>query len=146
MGRLCRRIHPRLIFPCRTSGSLSESVLNMSEQKWTAPFLESLRQLADVGAQKQAWVEHRLSEFPAPEELICQVFDDSGIDDALVAGGVFSTDADGLLRQLSRAVGGLDVSRQPARLLADAEWLRVVDLAGQALAAISHGLRARGGD
>ncbi len=59
-----------------------------------------------------------------------------GIDDALVAGGVFSEDADALLRQLSITVDTLDVSRQPADLLGDAEWSRVVHLAGRTLAAI----------
>jgi hypothetical protein len=111
-------------------------VLNMSEKKWIAHFLESLRQLADVGAQERAWIENKSPGFPAPEELICQVFDDSGIDDALASGGVFSADADALLRQLSGAVGGLDVSRRPAELLRDEDWTRVVGLAGKVLAAI----------
>jgi hypothetical protein len=85
-----------------------------------------------------AWVEDRLPSFPGPEELICQVFDDSGIDDALIDGIVFSANADEILKQLSRAAATIDASGRPEEFVRGEEWKRVVHLAEKALAAIAH--------
>jgi len=114
----------------------------MAEETWESPFLESLREMSDVSAQRRAWIDGDLPNFPDPTELVSQVFDDSGLDDALAAGQVFSPEADDLLRQLSGAVEGIDVSGRAEGWIGDVPWLRVTDLAKRALVAIS---KARGG-
>ena len=80
----------------------------MVEETWVSPFLESLREMSDAFAQRRAWLDGDPSNFPTPVELVCQVFDDSGLDDALADGPVFSSEADDLLRQLSSVVEAED--------------------------------------
>ena len=109
----------------------------MIEETWVSPFVESLREMGDLSAQRQAWIDGDLSNFPTPAELVCQVFDDSGLDDALAAGPVFSPEADDLLRQLSTVVESVDVSRHPESWIRDARWMLVTDLAKRALVEIS---------
>src|SRR4051794_16853501 len=110
----------------------------MTEQSWVPPFLEALRELSDVSAQRRAWIDGDLSDFPTPAELVCQVFDDSGLDEELAAGPVFSSEGDDLLRQLSSAVEGADISGHPGSWLNGVPWARITGLAKRALVAISR--------
>ena|ERR1051326_8178047 len=109
----------------------------MTQPPWVEPFLESLRELSDLAAQRRAWIGGEVLDFPAPAELVNQVFDDSGLDAELASGTVFSPEADDLLRQLSRLVEDIDLSGDPAIWLDGAPWRRVADLARRALIAIS---------
>jgi len=109
----------------------------LDKAKWLGPFLDSLGQLADLDRQKRAWIAGGPEHFPAPTELICQIFDDSGVQESLDSGTAFSEEADILLRQLGEIVAHLDMSRGPEILIRDPNWLRAVDLARSILAAIS---------
>lgn len=105
--------------------------------EWASRFLQPLREMSDVSAQQRACIDGDLPSFPDPVELVCQVFDDSGVDDALAAGTVFSPEADDLLRQLNEAVEAADVSGQADRWINERPWTLVADLARRALLAIS---------
>ena len=70
---------------------------------------------------------------PSPSELVCQLFDDSGLDDLLRSGAVFSEPVDELLRELSNSVETLDLGKPAAERVADEEWIAIADRAKDAL-------------
>lgn len=60
-------------------------VAGLSREAWLDGFTESLSDAADLDKQKEAWVEVKRVELPSPVELLCQIFDDSGVGDLLDA-------------------------------------------------------------
>ena len=88
------------------------------------------------------WAGRDVAGFPSEVELVCGVFDDSGIEEELARGPVFSPEADTLLRQLTLAVDDVDNALEGSALLASSQWLRVVELARRALSAIRAALTA----
>lgn len=105
----------------------------MKKEPWHDSFLESLAELADIDRQRSTWVGGEANDLPSPSELVCQVFDDSGLDDFLRSGTVFSEPVDELLRELSNSVETFDLGKPAAELVADAEWVAIADRAGHAL-------------
>ena len=67
---------------------------------------------------------------PCPSELVCVLFDDSGLDAALDQGGVFWPELDHHLRVMSALVDRIDVERTPQEVLDDPLWALLVDLSG----------------
>lgn len=112
----------------------------MNDARWLSQFLESLRQLGDRDAQRDAWIGLKRPNFPSPEELICQVFDDSGLDDLLSIGPVFSPKVDAVLRELSDVAAVFVPASTAADIDADERWAKIVALARRALFAIEHSL------
>ncbi|MEZ4376172.1 MAG: hypothetical protein R3B07_35530 [Polyangiaceae bacterium] len=94
----------------------------MKTQAWHTGFIQSLEEASDIEAQKAAWVDRRSTHFPEPAELICQMFDDSGIDDLLAEGAVFSETTDAALRRLSKLAARLTLDESPERLALSDEW------------------------
>ena len=95
--------------------------------------VECLRDLSDLNLQRRAWLAGDDRTLPSPTELICQLFDDTGLDEELEAGQVFSPKCDAFLRNLSRKCWDIDVDRSPRLLLEDSNWHDVANTASVAL-------------
>jgi len=104
-----------------------------TQQHWHCVFLESLEALAGIERQRRAWLDGTDSSFPSPVELVCQLFDDSGIDDLLEIGLVFSQPTDALLRKMSSLAEEVDVEVAAEKLLQCESWRRLSQDAGRAL-------------
>jgi hypothetical protein len=76
----------------------------------------------------------------SPTELVCQLFDDSGLDELLEGGIVFSTRADDTLRRMNVLASNLNLEQRPDDLLRDGRWLEFTRLAESALAAVETAL------
>ena len=97
----------------------------------------ALRDLADGEHQLQTWIHRQTSDPRSPSELVCQLFDDTGLEHSLErrrGTPVFSAEADELLLELSRLVDRLDdlAELSPSELLADARWRAIQALAASA--------------
>lgn len=78
--------------------------------------------------------------FPAPAELVRQIFDDSGIDDLPAEGVVFSDATDAMLRRLSSLAAELDLNVPPERLLSSEGWVGFAREAARVLALVREDL------
>ena len=105
----------------------------MKTQNWHGGFLQALEEIANTTRQRQSWVDLSDSLFPSPTELVCQLFDDSGVNDLLEKGIVFSEDTDAILRRLSSLAGELDLDISPEVLLSSAQWIELTYQAARAL-------------
>jgi hypothetical protein len=112
----------------------------MKAQVWHASFVESLEEASDIDAQKAAWVDRTNTHFPTPAELICQIFDDSGIDDLLSEGIVFTETTDAALRRLSTLAARLVLDEEPERLMSSEGWLEFAREAAQVLTLVREDL------
>ena len=112
----------------------------MKIQAWHAGFLLSLEEASDIDAQRAAWVDRTSTHFPEPTELICQMFDDSGIDDLLAEGVVFSETTDAALRWLSALAARLDMDQSPERLMSSNGWLEFARETARVLALVREDL------
>ena len=96
-----------------------------------------MRWLADLPAQRRSSIAGE-GDLPCPSELVCVLFDDSGLDAALDQGGVFWPELDHHLRVMSALVDRIDVERTPQEVLDDPLWSLLVDLSGRALDAMEE--------
>lgn len=114
----------------------------MSPEPWHEAVLASLAELRDATRQQQAWLETgaELYAFPSsPSELVCELFDDTGLAE-LLSTGAFGGKADALLRELDQLLREIDLARAPELLLADRSWQMAQRLAGVAHAEIELAL------
>jgi hypothetical protein len=95
--------------------------------------VDGLRELSDIDLQRRSWVEGLGGRLPSPVELVCQLFDDSGLGDLLDIGRVFSVESDGALKELGRRVSLVNMDQPLDDLLEDPDWHRVVKKAKEAL-------------
>lgn len=112
----------------------------MKLEDWHSDFVESLEGASDIDLQRRAWVDLEDPNFPDPGELICQIFDDSGVDALLDRGVLFSETTDAMLRRLSSLATGIDTTGSPHALLASEEWRTFVRQAAQTLALVRRDL------
>lgn len=105
-------------------------------QPWHAGLIESLEAASDLERQRSAWLGRGGPHVPDPVELVCQIFDDSAIDDVLAEGVVFSSSTDAMLRRLSALAAELDLTLPPEALLASEGWVGFTREAARALAAV----------
>src|SRR5687768_8848777 len=96
----------------------------MNAQDWHVAFLQSLEEASNLERQRRAWIGGMEPAFPTPTELICQIFDDSGVNDLLSEGIVFSESTDALIKKLSLLTGHLNLMSGPAALLSSEDWIR----------------------
>ena len=115
---------------------------------WQENIIDSLEDLADVHRQKRCWLYGELVTATSPEELLCQLFDDTTLRDRLEEGvSVFAPACDELLAELSGVVDCARLDIPPATLLRDSRWLAVVAKAKEALDQIERCVRDwRSGD
>lgn len=103
---------------------------------WQAEFVQSLEAASDVRRQRVAWVDRTGPFFPDPVELICQIFDDSAIEDLMAKGVVFSEATDAAIRRLHALVSELDLNQEPERLLSSEGWTAFAREAGRVRALV----------
>lgn len=79
--------------------------------------------------------------FPTPVELVCEVFDDSGISTLLDTGEViFSDAADAVLRRLSAIADRVNLDRPPGEILSSEDWGEFVAEAARLLVLVREAL------
>ena len=116
----------------------------MKTQPWHELLLEALAEAADRDAQHRAWVEESGPNLPPPKELVCQIFEDSGLGD-LLEEGVFSEEVDGIFRQMDSLAKEVDLDQAPDLLLKDSAWGRFCHLARLADLGVRRALRTHEG-
>lgn len=97
---------------------------------------ESLRDLADIEFQRRAWLSADGPEVSSFDELVCQVFDDTGLSDVIDEPGLeglVGKDVAASLRALDLAVSKIDATVPPAELVMLPEMAEIRDLARCAL-------------
>ena len=114
----------------------------MQMEPWQRLILEALQELSDASFQDRAWRRREGSEISSPNEVVNQLFDDSGLGDLLEDGLVFSEQADSTLQQLSRYIDTIDFERPVDDLLVDERWTKVRELAAQARAEVHAALHS----
>ena len=95
--------------------------------------LECLRHLSDPEWQERVWVRGAIPGVESSlSELTCQLYDDTGLGDALDESNgdiVLSLEADSLLRKLDHLLSKIDDSEDIQVTLFSAQWQKVVKLA-----------------
>lgn len=100
--------------------------------------IEALAELADEAVQRRRWVTSGGTEVSSFTEAMCQLFDDSGLGDALGKGTpVFSKEIDRKLKDLEKMMGKIDEFLPARSLIRDSPFIRVRDLAGLILTEIN---------
>ena len=107
----------------------------IAREPWHDLMLSSLKQLADLELQRGAWIEHR-GRCGDAVELICGLFDDTGLDDLLEQGEVFGVELDHHLRVMSELAGRINTERPPTELLSDPLWTTLAGLSASAVRAL----------
>jgi hypothetical protein len=95
-----------------------------------------LRELSDAEFQHRTWMASKGPEVSSFSELVSQVFDDTGLADALDAGRCppeLSEISFSVLKELDSAVSRVDQGATPEDLLDNPKVERVRELASQAL-------------
>lgn len=114
----------------------------MKKQPWHDNFLLSLRELADLNAQRRAWLGGDESGIPVASELLNEVFDDSGLTELLKRGPVFSKKADQALKDLNKLSAQIDLDQSTENLVTSKHWLQITLLAAVALKAVNKALES----
>jgi len=104
---------------------------------WRKNVVDTLGDIADAAAQRSFWVRGIGRPVPAPGELVCELFDDTGLTIELSSGRVFSDESDELLRRLGRLCDGARLDGKPADIMVTPEWREIVSVAGAALRSIN---------
>ena len=108
----------------------------MKLEPWHESLIESLSWASDIDLQRREWTDNFALTVGTPTELVCQIFDDSGVGDLLELGFAFSDDIDGVLRRMSSLVPEIDLEQSPESLLMDLKWKNFCELSSVALAGI----------
>ena len=109
-------------------------------EPWQQMVLECLHELADLEGQRRSWPA-RDGQVPAPAELACQLFDDTGLGELLASVGAFNVECDAVLRSLDRQLAQTDLAQSIQGLLDDPAWAAVTDSARTALAHVRRCVR-----
>jgi hypothetical protein len=88
--------------------------MNSSQQ---VAILAGLRELSDVEFQRRVWLSTGAPEVSSFSETVCQLFDDTGLEDLLDRGPVFSPELDEGLRELSAELSRIDSSAPPEEII-----------------------------
>lgn len=104
-------------------------------QPWHDLVVDNLRRLGDQELQRAAWIEGE-GGCPDATELLCGLFDDSGLDDLLEAGDVFWPELDHHLRVMSQFCERIGTERPPQEILEDPLWKTLAVLSVKALEAL----------
>jgi hypothetical protein len=98
---------------------------------------ECIRQLASIEFQERVWVRGDGPEVSSFDELVCQLFDDTGLGEVLLAGrgaATFGVDADLELRRLSDMLDRVPAGLDAGSLLRHPIWPEVLVVARRAAA------------
>ena len=110
---------------------------------WHDLVLLNLRLLADLNLQRAAWIRGA-GTCPDATELLCALFDDSGLDELLEDGEVFWPELDHHFRVMGQFAERIETERSPEEILGDPLWRTFATLSGKALAALEARLESPG--
>ena len=97
----------------------------------------SLKELADKGYQERLWLASSGDEISSLTEAVCQLFDDSGLGDALDRNNrVYGDPVDHMLRQLDGILRQLPRNTHPSIVIDDPKMEMVRNLASRVLSLI----------
>ncbi len=108
-------------------------------QDWHEAVLVGLRLLSDLELQRSAWLEGE-GACPDATELVCGLFDDSGLDDLLEDGEVFWPELDHHLRVMSQFSERIGTDRPAGEILDDPLWKTLSTLSTKARSALESRL------
>jgi hypothetical protein len=100
-----------------------------------------LTELSDIDFQRRAWLAASGPEVSSFSELVSQLFDDTGLTDALEDARIeeaVGLEAAAKLRALDNAVAKIDQSLPPGALINLPAMVQIRELARQALEAIQQ--------
>ena len=95
-----------------------------------------LRELSDLEFQKRVWLRGEGPEVSSFVEVVCQLFDDTGIGDELnekTDGFVTSEELDPILRELGALIDSIDYRVPVIEILKHPNWQKVLMLSSHAL-------------
>lgn len=118
--------------------SLSESI---PRQPWHEAVLSFLAFLSNLELQRGAWIRGE-GGCPDATELLCGLFDDTGLEDLLEEGDVFWPELDHHLRVMSQLSERIGTERPPQEILDDPLWKTLSTLSTKALSALEQRLES----
>lgn len=98
---------------------------------------KSLQELADKNFQQRVWFASSGPEISSFEEAVCHLFDDSGLDVALKAGGAFGKDIDDQLSALAAIAQKIPANTPPLKIINDPNMQEIRKMASYILKLIS---------
>jgi hypothetical protein len=111
----------------------------LQRQPWHDAVLSGLRLVSDLDLQRSAWLQGQ-GACPDATELVCGLFDDSGLDELLEDGEVFWPELDHHLRVMSEFAERISTDRAPQEVLDDPLWSTLSTLSSKALVALEQRL------
>jgi len=106
-------------------------------------YMEScLKELSDIEFQKRIWIRGEGPEVSSYVEVVCQLFDDTGIGDELSKmedGIVLSEDLDPVFWELRELIDSIDYREGVENILNLPKWPKVIELASRALKLLEIG-------
>ena len=112
---------------------------SIPRQPWHDTVVSYLRFIADLEIQRAAWLRGE-GACPDATELVCGLFDDSGLDELLEDGEVFWPELDHHLRVMSEFAERIGTDRAPQEVLGDPLWNTLSTLSSTALTALEQRL------
>lgn len=104
--------------------------------------VDCLLELASTAFQERVWVRGEGPEVSSYVEVVCQLFDDTGLGDILESGlgsDVFGNEAGSELMRLRTLIDGLPQGLDAPSLLRHPIWKEVVGTAGRAADLVAKG-------
>ncbi len=96
-----------------------------------------LKELSDIAFQERVWVRGEGPEVSSYTEVVCQLFDDTGIGDELCLeqhdGYVISKDIDPMLHELSDLLDSINSNLDTQEILKSPNWEEIRSCASHAL-------------
>ncbi len=107
---------------------------------YVSNLIECLKELSDAEFQRRVWVEGSGPEVSSLEELVSQLFDDTGLGDSIESETIakeLGDDAASALLELDSAINTLDQTLPADRLIEHPTMVRVRRLAADALSKLA---------
>lgn len=113
--------------------------MNTPTRVYKQEAVEALQELADESLQRRRWLADSVPEISSFTEAVCQLFDDTGLGEALekpTGSPVFSLAIDDRLRELDKMAAQFDHFMDPEKQVEHPQLRRIRDLAAAILADI----------
>lgn len=100
--------------------------------------VECLKELSDKKDQERLWLASSGPEISSFDEAMCQLFDDSGLKDALNKEEAFGEEVDVLLKRLRSILRMINPYRPPQEIIDDPRMEDVRSTSAEILDLIRH--------
>ena len=95
-----------------------------------------LKELSDIEFQQRVWLKGDGAEISSFAEVVCQLFDDTGIGDELSekqTGYILSEELDSVLEEISKLLDSIDHRMDALKILNHPKWPKVCECSTIAL-------------